>query len=341
MHYEIGTLSLWIGVGVALIVGGIQVAGWRHRGLIIGLIVAGAFCIIGAIAIPPMSESLPSLARFMTVAASSGPWISVLMFAAALVVFSKPKAPTIDGVQSNLQYEALKNALAATNGRLDTWVNELCQRIENSSSYRENQFQITQSNIAELSRMVAIDMPNASTIAEAFKNLDDAVHSKVNRISEQTQGYFERLKAADLDLKHVLYFSALVATEGTLEHLVSISPKHDDASDENEELNAKCWERNSEFLREVASALSGTYRYSEYQSQMDHAVNDTDRRLGILPPENWPPDVNPVDLRKYFISALQRRNVVAYLHYQLRELRQNIRSSRQHLIERYSERDKR
>ena len=49
MSYGVQTLSLWISAGVALIVGGIQIAGWRNRLVIGGLIALGASCIVAAL----------------------------------------------------------------------------------------------------------------------------------------------------------------------------------------------------------------------------------------------------------------------------------------------------
>ena len=40
MHYDLVAFSLWLSVGVTLIIGAVQVAGWRHRLVIGGLIVS-------------------------------------------------------------------------------------------------------------------------------------------------------------------------------------------------------------------------------------------------------------------------------------------------------------
>ncbi len=52
MHWDVGALGLWGTLGVALIVGGIQIAGWRDRAVIVGLLGIGALCIVTTIVVP-------------------------------------------------------------------------------------------------------------------------------------------------------------------------------------------------------------------------------------------------------------------------------------------------
>ena len=237
------------------------------------------------------------------------------------------------------QVQAFKNALAATNTRFDSWKDELCNRIQQSSDYREKQDKVIFEAIEKIKSQIAIDLPNASTLADAFRNLDQAVHSQILRISEQIQGYSDRLNRDNLSLQHLLYFAMQLSAENTLVYLLSRAPVI--GEHEQLDLTEDAHQKNQNFLDVVSSGLSGTQRQSDFRHLLYEGEAESDRRLRELPNNQWTTEgVNPIVLRQYFIAGLTRRRVVYYLEKELAELQEKIRQARSTMFEQYDQRQK-
>jgi hypothetical protein len=194
--------------------------------------------------------------------------------------------------------------------------------------------------IEEIQRQIKIDAPNASTVYEAFQNLEQANLSQNSYIRDDVRSFIDKYQSTYLDVAHLLHFTLLQATDGLLTYLLSIAPKRDAEASENSELNAESFATNSEFLGEVSRKLSGTNRSSDYSAIMAKAEADSDERLRVLPTDQWPAGVNPVELRRYFIGAFQRRRMIEYLEYQLRTIKESIYNNRSVLVERLNLRER-
>jgi len=193
--------------------------------------------------------------------------------------------------------------------------------------------------IADIYRQIRVEAPNASTVYEAYKNLEDASLSQIKQIREETQQFSNKLNADNLDLKHLLYLSLLQTAEQILSYLLSIAPRPH--SDENAALDFDEFQLTSNFLEEAARLFAGTQRASELRNVLRHAEDETDFRLKERPLDQWPTQLNLVDLRRYSIAATQRKMLIEYLERQLREVQKNTRGMRDTLLERHQERTKR
>lgn len=325
---DFGAITFLLGLAIPFGWDAVTETGWRKWG-------AGALAAVFTLAAflwGPLKAALPAVADFVTRAAGQpSSWIMLFLFAAAVVIFTGPRfQPKRIGEASELSrpLEARLNEIEEARRETDQCLLNARQELSNDVA----------KNLADIRKKIAIDVPNATTIAEAFRNLDDAVHAKVARISEQTQRFSDRLNRDNLDLLHLLYFALLQATERTLAHLVLIAPVR--RGSEATELNVEALEANRKYLEEVASTLSGTYRHSDFRNIAMNAETEADSRLNELPREQWPTDLNPIDHRRYLIAAIQSTWTEAYILRQLQDVRNKIGLDRSRMLERYEERQK-
>lgn len=322
-----GAITFLLGLAIPFGWEAVTEAGWRRY----GAAALAAIFTLAAIAWAPFKSLAPSLSGAITHAASQPEsWLMLFLFASAIIIFTGPqfkksRSPKVAHLEfpSNLEgrISGIEEAQAETDRQL--------QSIRGEFS----------ADLSSIKKQIAIEFPNSSNVAEAFKNLDDAVHAKVKRISEQIQGYSDRLNRDNLDLLHTLYSAILYSTELSLLHLISIAPQSD--GDENADLTPEAFEKNSDYLAEVSNGLSGTQRLSDFRNVMANAESSADERLKALPRDQWPEDLNYIVTQKYFRVALQRRSVVAFLERQLNGVRESSRNSRYRLVEQYEDRDKR
>ena len=321
MHNDLGTFSLWMSLGAALIIGGIQTAGWKHRALIYGLIAAGSICVLMAIAWPAISNGWPSLARFMSASAVPSSWFTLLVFAAALIIFLKP--PKADHLFSIL--EKVETSLREKIGKTADEV---------SRSHSNNQAALTllgarvttvedvvANAISEMKQLVAIDLPNASTVAEAFKNLDDATKVKIDRIHDEVQRISAKDSAIHWDLLRLLDWARSRASALIISELIGNAP-------ELEELECSTMPH----IRDEQMKCAGLWLHDvqsrteliRYGSQIaDCIINskfDGETMLRQLPIENRPDGIDPYVFRDFFVTAHQCNLVKKSLAAALQEI---------------------
>jgi hypothetical protein len=324
---ELTTAVFFAGSGIALVIAAVNQAGWKHRVLIWGLLGSGVlFCLVGLFLpiILRLSPTAASVAVGMATAPSS--WFTVIFSIAVLIVVSKN--PTKTPIKLPITSQPNATAMA-----------ELERKVDLLDSFVSEHLAQIRMKLNSIDERIAIDMPNATTVAEAFTNLHDSVHAKVKRISEQIQGYSERLGRDNLDLQHTLYSAILSSTEQSLLYLISIAPRID--ANEDGELAPEAFKINADYLAAVANELSGSQRFSDFRNVMIDAEGSADERLKVLPRDQWPEHLNHIDTQKYFRAAFQRRRVVEFLERQLKGVRDSIRLGRGRLVEQYEQREQR
>jgi len=322
---ELTTAVFFAGSGIALVIAAVNQAGWKHRVLIWGLLGFGVlFCFVGLF-LPIILEKSPTAASVAVgIATAPSSWFTAIFSIAVLMVVSKgSKKPPI-----TLPIASQSNSAATA---------ELERKVDLLGSFVSGQLAPIRAQLNSIDTKIAIDMPNASTVAEAFTNLHDSVHAKVKRIEDQVQRFSSSVSRDSLDLKHLLYLAILHSSYMALDYLLSIAPASN--AEAETELNATDYKTNSDFLREVASTFSGTNRYSDYLNIMAHSEAQADERLRALPREQWPEGENPVEVRRYLIAAFQRRSVSEYIQRQFIKVKHDIRDNRHQYVTRYEERD--
>jgi hypothetical protein len=287
MHYDVGTLSLWIGVGVALIVGGIQAAGWRHRALITGLIVLGAFCILAALAAPPLANSLPALAQFMTLAAvSPSSWFALLLFIAALILFSPPtRRPDLHLPDAgNIVREEITALESRLGERIDKGDEKLSAKIlghmQTTQKLAEGAQAVSLQLALDLKKVSDSVDTERSKIHEELQLNEEARLNQINRINADVQKFSERFPTLKLNIAHLLDFALHQSTYMMLEYLIAIAPHSDEGGEPAAtNLDGKHFKDNQEYLREVQRNLSGTNRWSDYVNSRPKAKRNTHWRM--------------------------------------------------------------
>jgi hypothetical protein len=106
------------------------------------------------------------------------------------------------------------------------------------------------------------------------------------------------------------------------------------------QLQQEEFEATSKFIEASFGLLSGTHRQSGLRNILQNSESEADRLLEERPHDQWPASINPVELRRYFIAAIQRRRMISYFERQLDEVRMEMRNMRSQLVERYQLRDK-
>lgn len=171
-----------------------------------------------------------------------------------------------------------------------------------------------------------------------LKNAEDARLAQISLKSEQTQGYFNMLKADDLDLRHVLHFGILEATLAYLEGLVEESPKAeiplgDEVADG---ARKEMYSLHRGYVQKALGNLDGD-RYSRAYSVISNAEHEAEEHVRAM---ECPPHINLLDLRRYEIARFQTMRMLAFLQYECREVTGKIRMGRSQLLERYQAREK-
>jgi uncharacterized protein YdcH (DUF465 family) len=294
--------------------------------LIWGLLVIGVlFCLLGAFWVF-LKDVSPTFTEFATgIATNPVSWFAILAVSVCAALLIQVKSTRLIPVRGHAEGDNNKE------------VQLLEQKITDLTYFHRGMIDSLNSELASIKKQISVDFPNASTVADAFKSLDDAIKSKVKRIEEGNTVLLARLKADNLDLKHLLYFALLQATEQLLAYLVATAPKK---VKEASVLTDEFYERNTEFLKHVSMKLSGTHRESSYRNIMASGEAEADRLLKDIPADQWPGSGHPVDIRRYCIAAHQVKLLFDYLEFELREVREQLRNSRSTLSDRITARDK-
>ena len=422
MHYDLGALSLWLGLGVALIVGGVQVAGWRHRAIIGGLITLGSVCIFAALAAPLFANSWPSISGFMSQTAAPSSWVSLLLFIAALFLFSRPRAtPTaqvvdgedrardtqsLRGVERRLtetqdqlskaleQIERLKESLessitaaskrmmqaehdtldehnsaqasisktasqlregiaelnnrlvaevAASEKKWSDWVQELCKRIDQGTSFTATQHKIAMAAISDIREKIAVDFPNSSNVAEAFRNLDSAVHLKEERVGQDIHRLREQFRLADMDIIFLFNFAVDSVTIRFLNRIISESPvprgKNVGAYDDPKARDRQCL-LLEKYARDVLGWVGrDTHRGIIAADVAKNAESEMEEILLNTPERERPHNIDPYVLRRYTIAELKCIRLVTFLEMERDQVAARLTGQRDGLLERQRTRE--
>src|SRR5690348_14267818 len=89
-----GTIIAVVAVGVAMMVGGIAQAEWKHKSLIYGMIGLGAFVILIGIAFPWLGNWAPRFGRFLTyIDTNLATWFATLVFLLSAAVLRWRRDP--------------------------------------------------------------------------------------------------------------------------------------------------------------------------------------------------------------------------------------------------------
>jgi len=320
MHYDLVAFSLWLSVGVTLIIGAVQVAGWRHRLVIGGLIVVGSACILAALTFPLLAYYWPAISGFMSrAAASPSSWVSLLLFIAALILFSKPKAmPTAQsGEQTTLE--------STTKARLSIMESNVGKILERETTH------ISTPELRKALEAQIVEVQNS--LARESKVRE----ASINSVAQTAYKIGEKFHAVDLDLIFALNFAVDNVSIRVLNYILSESPlngaknvaEYDNPAER--ETRRRLFES---YIRNVLGWLGPSLRAQEAAEVVKNAENEMENILMQTPPNQRPVNVDPLVLRQYTISELKCYNLVTFLEGLRSEIAGRLRASRLELVER-------
>jgi len=329
MHYDIGTLSLWIGVGVALIVGGIQAAGWRHRALIIGLVVLGAAMIVAALAVPPAADKWPAIARFMSDAATPSSWVMLILLVAGLILLG-PRFKRDRKQQPPFGADLTQEALDAMSADISRRIESQGLSFKGSLESIWTEINAQRAAIVQIERRTTFPPNLGETFGEALISSENVRLSQIARIRDEVHTYDERLKWLGPDILRLLHFATLQATATAIEGLIAEAPNAIAPLDISEDTAGKLLA----FVSRCEVVLMACGRYQAFRHIMQNSEIAVDGRLDNIPTPQYPPDVTPANYRKRIILQEQFKNLMDYQIRELRGLNEGIAGSRSDLIDR-------
>lgn len=323
MHYDLTTFSLWISLGAALMVGGIQAAGWKHRAVILGLIGVGAICILAAVFGPVIGQGWPWLAKFMSgAAASPSSWVALLLFAAALVLFTGPKSNATALARLSTIEDNLSRIFERQVDHVST--PELARQIENSMSALEKRLK---------ARIEKVDEDWREQTLEADK-LQHAMNIALSAKNVETIG---KLREIEADLLYLFNFAVDSVGVRFLDRVIDESPlKYAKNVAEYEKPRDREIQRVQfeKYVENVLGWLGRSLRREIAGEVVKNAGEEMEQILLTTPANVRPENVDPFVLRQYVIAEHKCVKLVSYLEMLREEIAGGLTAQRTDLLDR-------
>jgi hypothetical protein len=365
MHYDLNTFGLWFGAGLLLIVGGFNQSGWKHRGIVVGMIAVGGLFIAGALLWPFL---WPSLAGFMFRAATPATWLVVALLAAAYLLLG-PQFKAIESkpiIRPNLRGAHLQSL---ARGPYDDKIQDLYdrahsleQRLSDLAAWTafnpdsavppigtpelrqqlEAQIGTLRSEFQELADNLHLPPNMGSTLAEVLSTSQDVRLSQIARIRDETSPLIDSAKFANLDLLYVLDW-ALTRTEVmlVLPDLKSRKPAYDPLMPPPKGYDlTKLREKMGYWQKEVISVLTYLPKAHDLQSALQNATINAEHTLRKMADHEMPRGLGVLEFRDFYVQAIQCEAVSSILDELETEIRNDTLSTMSGLRTRANQRRK-
>ena len=196
-------------------------------------------------------------------------------------------------------------------------------------------------NIEDIQRQIKIDMPNASTVCEAFLNLDQATDQRIRRIEDDVSGAKTLINSAHMESINLLYFAMSVVTRNILAGFLKVKPPFDKLSPPTDDRTRndlmgemRIWVQH---VREIAGS-------APFGMEIDLAIRTASQEGSIqfrqIPEPERPNSIDPLISHDFFVFAYQCEKTAECLEYVIRELERSDRQSLERLREFYTTRTK-
>lgn len=316
MVYDLNSAGLFLTLGVSLVVGAAQIAGWKNKTFLLILAAIGTLCVVGAVSQPVLGSLWPALLHFMASAANPSSWLMLIILIAILILLGvSSRKERLEDLET--QFASLTYSSDECRGRLEASItsNNACL---NAIWEDLNKKRLAMENIE---RQIKVDAPNASTVHEAFSNLDTAVKSKIDRLSGEVSRCGERLGRADQDTLYLLDWAAFRTTTRVLERLLGEQPR---AKKLQPPTDARARsELTASIERWLASVWSRT-QDANYNAEIyrvsSNAKAEGDAMARRLPPQERPAEVDPVAFTDYYALAHQCEATGIYMRSVIEEI---------------------
>lgn len=346
MHWNVNAVS-WLGAaGIALLIGGFQQAGWKHRTLIYGLLGAGALCLVTAAGWPLVEVLAPWLAGFLASAATPTTWVVLGLLIVAYVLIG-PQFRAIETrpvTRPNLRTAHLQGL---PRGPCDDKLEDLDDRASR-----------LEGRVTALSAWTMFD-PNVGPpigTPELRQQLEAQIRAVAAKTDEamgglaalttmfsdiKTELETTRLDHARLstqvaidhqDMISVLEFGAKQTTAVLLAALLADAPALPLSSDDITEISES---EITQYLENAKATLADSERSERLRSLLEGAVESAEFTLERYADADWPKGVSPVVVGKRLILWLQLSQTVEYVKTEKRRAEGRVGEMRAHLVTRY------
>jgi hypothetical protein len=175
--------------------------------------------------------------------------------------------------------------------------------------------------VSDIQGQIAIDWPNASTIAGAFRNLDDATHLKVDRIREEVTRSTDKVQTNFNETLHLLYWAADRVSAGIIARLLDEQPPAELlVPPDDQKARALTMDSISSWVSRVDSLSSEIAFGFEIRRHMEMARHRGEIKVRELPPDKRPLNLDVLAFHDYYVAVFQCEEIAGYLKYVLREI---------------------
>ena len=187
--------------------------------------------------------------------------------------------------------------------------------------------------VSKLQHDTAVGLPNASTVVEAFRNLEQAVQSQIARISEETQRFSDSQRTAAFDLLLLLSAAVDRATISTMKGLLKERPVYDKmAPPADNETRIQQIENVRHWLVKVSSVTATAAYGQDIYMTLGNSKHEAESDARQVPPDQRPP-IDALAFHDFYVAAYRSESVGDCLEYVIRQVEKNER----HALDRFRE----
>jgi len=251
---------------------------------------SAAFTVLGGYDV--ISNQFPSLPKLQAVIGMSGavmPWWGWLLalqsvFVLGLFDYVRRNIVPLSGGKGDEKDApsdalAMRNEIGAAESRADQALARHAQlNAEDQSKYLRSKAAIEErlgnleADIEDIKGQIAVDLPNAKTVVQAYGNLDQAMHNKVRRFEEVSEKIGETARRADQDTLFLLDWAAARSSANVIQELARQQPKLDKANPPADESEREIAIRGmQDWIGSVASGITDV----NYNGEIDRVLRSS------------------------------------------------------------------
>jgi hypothetical protein len=330
-------IGILVTAGLTLAVTGVLIAGWRHRALIWGLIALGGMLIL-IVPLSFMPQWPAGLTRWLSELGTPSSWFALVILILAIVLFfpvirSKPKErrvflPISESGVPHISTPELRSELEA--------------QIERNDLNVKSALQALKADIAMLAERTALPSNMGNTLVEVLRTAEEVSLSQIRHIRDTVEPLIADANRADIDIATLLHWAwTRIEAALVIPDLFKTKPRYDIMLPPSEHADrVKLLSKMRAWRSDVVSVL----RYLPMESTIESISSDAERQADALlkkmKPEERPANVDVLEFREFFISAVVCDTFLGVLDEQEKQIKDDTLPALSNLRRKYSERTK-
>ncbi len=324
--YDVGALSLLIAAGLTLMTTGVLAAGWKHKFLIWGLIVAGGAIIVLGAAWPFVKWLSPWLARqFALMGSSPSAWFTLIMFIIAVALFGRNGPPKFKTARNQDYYKELSNIRAemtAKDDRVNMAVVSLNSDISGklqslllamSATQKEIRAQIDalRDQMTSMESRVQFPPNLGDTLGEALRSAEDVRLGQIARIRDEIEPLKERLAVWDREIGTLLsWANARVARTAFMQLALQIPELDEGKPSDDPGQRRQAINEAARYVGRVRSATESMQLSYELSAVLEQAEQQAEQTLRNI---DTPNGMHALDFKDYYVAIYKAKRVAKFL----------------------------